>query len=116
MRLLNTNTRFLKIWFLIAVLFICGNISFAQPPLPNHDHDVSVESFVNAYILTALTISETQALHFGTMTIPTSPATVMLSSSGVRTIGAGAGNITLLAQAPVAKVAAYNVVGSVNAT
>lgn len=113
---LNTNKRFFYSWFLTAVIFLCFNFSYAQPPLPDHNRNVFTESFVNAYILTSLTLTETQPLHFGTMTIPTSPATVMLSAFGIRSIVLGIGNINLLAQAPVAKVGAFNVVGASDAT
>ena len=116
MKALNTHKRFFKLWFLTAVLSLCVIFAFAQPPLPQHNHDNNALSDVNAKIVKALTIMETQALHFGTMTIPTSPATVVLTSGGLRTIGLGTGNITLLAQAPVAKVAAYTVAGSADAT
>jgi len=63
-----------------------------------------------AKIVTALTLTETSALHFGTMTIPSSAASVLLTSAGARSIASG--TIILLAQAPVATTAAYNVTGS----
>ena len=116
MKELSKYIRSLKAWSFTAVLFLCAHLSIAQPPLPNHSHTNSAESFVNAYILDALSIVETQALHFGTMTIPTSAATVVLTSAGFRSVGLGTGNITLLAQTPIAKVAAYHVDGSIGAT
>ena len=67
-----------------------------------------------AKIVTALTLTETSALHFGTMAIPTSAATVLVSTAGVRTVGSG--TVALLSQAPVATNAAYSVAGSVDAT
>jgi len=113
---LNINKRLVNLWFLTAVLILCFNFSYAQPPLPDHNRNAFTESFVNAYILSSLTLTETQPLHFGTMTIPTSPAVVQLTAFGIRSIVLGIGNITLLAQTPVAKVGAYNVVGASDAT
>ena len=66
-----------------------------------------------AKILTALTITKNVDLNFGTMTIPTASTTVTLSPSGVRTTP---GNITLLAQAPIATASAYSITGDAGAT
>lgn len=113
---LNTNKQFFKAWFLTTVLFVCCNVSFAQPPLPQHNQSNFKVSDINAKIVQALTLSETQPLHFGTMTIPTAPASVILDHTGLRSVGNGTGNIILLSQAPVATVAAYHVIGSADAT
>ena len=67
-----------------------------------------------AKIVSALTILETQALHFGTMAIPTSASTVLLTPANVRSVASG--TISLLAQAPVATNAAYTVAGMPDAT
>lgn len=69
---------------------------------------------VGAKILTAMTITETAPMHFGTMTVPTTAATVVLATAGTVTIGSG--TITLLAQAPVSTAAAYNITGDFSAT
>ncbi len=57
-----------------------------------------------------LALTETAALHFGTMTVPTGAVNVILSTTNVRTASVPA-NITLLAQAPVHQTAAYTVYG-----
>jgi hypothetical protein len=69
---------------------------------------------VGAKILTAMTITETSAMHFGTMTVPTGATTVILATAGTVTVGSGA--TTLLAQAPTSTAAAYDITGDVNAT
>jgi len=61
----------------------------------------------------AITLTETSPMHFGTMTTPTTAATVILSTAGTRT---NTGTITLLAQLPVATAAGYLVTGSPGAT
>ena len=66
-----------------------------------------------AKILTGLTITKNVDLNFGSMTIPTAATTVTLSPVGVRT---SAGNITLLAQAPLATASAYSVTGDAGAS
>ena len=68
-----------------------------------------------AKIVKALTLTETSALHFGTMTIPTGAVDVVLSTATSRTTS-GAGTITLLPQSPPATNAAYDVAGSIGAT
>ena len=60
-----------------------------------------------------ISIVETAALHFGTMTVPTGAVNVILSTTNVRTASIPA-NITLLAQAPVHQNAAYTVYGDKN--
>jgi hypothetical protein len=69
---------------------------------------------VGAKILTAMTITETSAMHFGTMTVPTGATTVILATAGTVTVGSGA--TTLLAQAPASTSAAYDITGDINAT
>jgi len=68
-----------------------------------------------AKIVSALTITETAALHFGTMAIPTGAVDLVLTTGTVRNPSVPA-NITLLPQAPVAANAGYNVAGSASAT
>jgi len=66
-----------------------------------------------AKILSALTIQKNVDLNFGTMTMPTAATQVNLTAGGVRTTP---GNITLLAQAPLATASAYSVSGDNGAT
>jgi len=66
----------------------------------------------SAKILAGLTLTKTVDLNFGTMTVPTSPATVTITPGAVLS---STGTITLLAQAPTASVASYNVSGDNNA-
>lgn len=95
---------------ILAVILLAGFSArlMAQPV------GTSQPTTAGAKIVTALTLTETSALHFGTMTIPSSAATVLVSTAGVRTVGSG--TVTLLSQAPVATNAAYSVAGSVDAT
>jgi hypothetical protein len=67
-----------------------------------------------AKILTTIAITQTHILNFGTMSLPTANAEVLLTPGGTRT--APVGNITLLAQAPVSAPGAYSVSGDANAT
>ena len=69
---------------------------------------------VGAKILTAMTITESAPMHFGTMTVPTAASTVVLATDGSVTVGTGA--VTLLAQAPTSTAAAYDVTGDNSAT
>jgi hypothetical protein len=69
-------------------------------------------STASAKILAGLTVTKTTDLNFGTMTVPTTPATVTLTPAAVLS---STGTITLLAQAPVAAVASYGVSGDLNA-
>ncbi|MFO8021683.1 MAG: DUF4402 domain-containing protein [Perlabentimonas sp.] len=69
---------------------------------------------VGAKILTAMTITESAPMHFGTMTVPTAATTVVLATDGTVTVGSG--TTTLLAQAPISTAAAYDITGDVSAT
>ncbi|MBC7866297.1 MAG: DUF4402 domain-containing protein [Gloeobacteraceae cyanobacterium ES-bin-316] len=73
----------------------------------------TVNTAVGANVLTAITLTENSQMHFGTMTVPTTVATVILSTAGART---NTGTINLLAQAPLAVAAAYTVAGEPDAT
>ncbi len=57
-----------------------------------------------------LALTETSALHFGTMTVPSGAVNVLLSTTNIRTASVPA-NITLLAQTPVHQTASYTVYG-----
>ena len=75
----------------------------------------TIQTTAAAKIVSALTVSNTggDGLHFGTMTIPTTDATVVVPPSGLRT---NTGTITLLAQSPTYHAAAYGVTGDGTAT
>ena len=64
-----------------------------------------------ATIVKGLTITETTALHFGSMSIPTAAVNVTLTTANGR-ITPSPSNINLLAQAPIAQNATYIVSGS----
>jgi hypothetical protein len=68
-----------------------------------------------AKIVTALTLTKTTDLHFGTMAIPTGAVNLVLATNGSRTASVPA-NITLLSQAPLATNAAYTVAGTAAST
>ena len=111
---LNIHKRFLKLLFSTTVLCLCFNFSIAQPPLPSHSNTAQVQSQINATVVTALTLSETQALHFGTMSVPTGAVEVSLSTLTYRQASIPA-NIQLFNLAPVPANAAYTVSGSAGA-
>ena len=69
---------------------------------------------VSTKIVTALTLTETHAMHFGTMARPTSNSVVLLTPAGTRSVESGA--VELLTQAPFASVAAYDVTGDNDAS
>ena len=67
-----------------------------------------------AKILTAMAITETADMHFGTMTVPSTVAEVDLAVGG--TVSIASGTLTLLAQTPTAHAAAYDITGDAAAT
>ncbi|MEI8204030.1 MAG: DUF4402 domain-containing protein [Bacteroidota bacterium] len=75
----------------------------------------TVNTTIGVKIVKGLTLTKTADLHFGTMSIPTAPVSVILSTSNNR-IASSPNDITLLAQAPVSTNAAYTVNGSADAT
>jgi hypothetical protein len=97
-----------SIVLLAAVIMIAG---FTNKVMAQDDAVTNA----GAKIVTALTILQTAPLHFGTMTIPTGATEIILTTSAGRT-AFPALNVRLLTQNPVATNAAYNVVGSSNAT
>ena len=116
MKALDTNKRILKRWLLTTVLFVCVNFAFTQPPMPQHNRNQATENTgVGTKIVKAISLVEEQALHFGTMTIPTGTVEVSVSTTNDR-IASVPANITLLAQNPVASYAIYDVFGSAEAT
>lgn len=62
-----------------------------------------------AKIVEGLTLAQVTALHFGTMTIPTTIATVSVSTAAARS---STGTITLLTQTPTFTNASYTVSGT----
>jgi len=107
--LINSTHSMKKSFLILVVILVAG---FTQKLMAQVG--TTNPTAAGAKIVTALTLTETSALHFGTMAIPTSAATVLVSTAGVRSIGSG--TVTLLAQAPVATNAAYSVAGSIDAT
>jgi hypothetical protein len=75
----------------------------------------SASTDAGAKIVSALTLTKTTNLHFGTMAIPTGATNLVLATDGSRTPTVPA-NITLLSQAPLATNAAYTVAGSATST
>lgn len=75
----------------------------------------TVTTNAGAKIVSALTVSNvgTYGLHFGTMSIPTTSATVTVPPTGART---STGSITLLGQAPTYAAAGYTVTGDGTST
>jgi Domain of unknown function (DUF4402) len=90
-----------------------GAVIFMMAGLSNSINAQTVTTTVGAKIVEAITLAETSPMHFGTMTSPSSAATVVLDATGART---STGLISLLAQAPVATAAAYSVTGAADAT
>lgn len=68
---------------------------------------------VGALIVTALQLTESSAMHFGTMTVPTTLATVILDVNGDRT---NTGTVGLLSAPIAASAAAYDVTGDASET
>ncbi|MEI7660829.1 MAG: DUF4402 domain-containing protein [Bacteroidota bacterium] len=70
---------------------------------------------VGTTIVKALTLTQSAPLHFGSMSIPTAPVNVVLTTSNNR-FSSSPSNITLLSQSPVSENATYTVAGSNDAT
>lgn len=110
---MNTYKRIFLSWFLPSVLLLYVNFCLAQPALPQHQSSPNaISTNACATILEVLVLTETSALHFGTMTVPASAAIVKLSALGNRSVEFGSGAISLLSQSPYAAVAAYTITGS----
>jgi len=93
------------IFSVIALMMVFSSTLLAQTIIEN--------TTAGAKVGKELAITETAALHFGTMTIPTGAVNVVLSTVNVRTASIPA-RITLLSQAPVCQNAAYTVYGGKN--
>jgi hypothetical protein len=88
---INVNRLFNKLLFLTVVLLMCAKVSFSQPVLPQR----------------TLTVTATQALHFGTFCVKGWPGgSVRVGYDGTRT---SSGNIALLAMAPYAQPAIFEI-------
>ena len=75
----------------------------------------SKNTTAGANIVQGLRISENAPMHFGTMSIPSAPVNVVLTTSNSRT-SSSPSNINLLSQFPVSENATYTVAGSGAAT
>jgi len=95
-----------KLFMLFAVIALIAGLSTSVIAQTN--------SNAGAKIVQALVLTNSWPLHFGTMTIPTTAATVLVDAAGNRTLGSG--TITLLPQAPTAQSSMFHVVGSIAAT
>jgi len=69
----------------------------------------NTDAFAN--IINPITIAETRALHFGTMSVTASAGTCVLAAAGTRT---QTGGVTLTNLSPTATSAAYSVTGNSN--
>jgi hypothetical protein len=85
------SRRLLKLLIFTSVLFLCFNISYAQPGLPPR----------------TITATPTQAIHFGTFCVTGgSGGTVTVGYEGSRS---SSGSITLLSMAPTARPAIFDI-------
>jgi hypothetical protein len=86
-----TNKKNLKLLFFITVLIVCVNALYAQPDLPQR----------------SLTITATQAIHFGTLCVTGGAGgTVTVGYDGSRS---STGSIALLSIAPAAQPAIFEI-------
>jgi len=91
MRAITINIRFLKLLFFTTVLIVCVNALYAQPDLPQR----------------SLTITATQAIHFGTLCVTgEAGGTVTVGYDGSRS---STGSIALLSIAPAAQPAIFEI-------
>lgn len=86
--------------FSISLRTICQNI---------------INTSIGVNIVKSIELKENSSLHFGTMTTPTSDVDVTLTTDNNRIVSSPS-NIKLLSDAPVAQVASYTVIGSVQST
>ncbi len=100
----NNLMKFLVFIVAIAMVAFLSNNAMAQ----------SETTDAGAKILTAMTITETADMHFGTMTVPTEISEVDLAVGG--TVSVASGTLTLLAQTPTSHAAAYDITGDVSAS
>ena len=90
---------------LVIFISICTSNVMAQ---------ATKNTTAGAKIVAPISITETSALHFGTMAVLAgSPGTCILSTQGVRS---ATGGVNLSAQTPVAANAAYTVGGAISTT
>jgi hypothetical protein len=91
MKTFNTNNSFLKLLYFTTVLITCVNVIYAQPDLP----------------LRSLTVTATQAIHFGTLCVTGGVGgTVTVGYDGSRT---STGDIVLLSMVPTAQPAIFEI-------
>lgn len=90
MRHRNTHIRLYN-WLLLTALFLfCVNLSFAQPDLPPR----------------SITVTATQAIQFGTLSVGGAGGTVIVGWDGSRTSD---GDVVLLSMAPFAQPAIFEI-------
>lgn len=90
MKQFNTSKWFLR-WSLLAATFLfCVSYSFAQPDLPPR----------------SLTVTATQAIHFGTLCVGATGGTTTIGWDGSRS---STGDVVLLAMAPTAQPAIFEI-------
>ena len=90
MKQLNTTKWFIK-WLLLAATFLtCVSYAYAQPDLPQR----------------SLTVTATQAIHFGTLWAGATGGEVIVNWDGSRS---STGDVVLLAMAPLAQPAIFEV-------
>jgi hypothetical protein len=93
--------------FLVVFMFVC---------LPNVVKGQATQNTsIGCVILQGLTIKESTPMHFGTMSIPTAPTDIILSTNTTRT-ATSPSSINLVDQPPYSSVATYTVAGSSDAT
>lgn len=85
------NTKWFIKWLLLAATFLaCVSYTFAQPNLPQR----------------SLTVTATQAIHFGTLCVGATGGETTVSWDGSRS---STGDVVLLAMAPLAQPAIFEV-------
>ncbi|MFZ4400359.1 MAG: DUF4402 domain-containing protein [Bacteroidales bacterium] len=96
-----------KLIIILAIMFFAG---FTTKIMAQATENTTA----GAKIVAPISITETSALHFGTMAVLAgSPGTCVLSTQGVRS---ATGGVNLSAQTPTAANAAYNVGGAISTT
>jgi hypothetical protein len=86
----NTTKWYIRWLFLAAAFLACVSYSFAQPALPPR----------------SLTVTATQALHFGTFCVGATGGEITVSWDGSRS---STGDVVLLAMSPLAQPAIFEV-------
>lgn len=102
-----------KITIIIAaIIMMAGFTTKSMAQLNSSTSTTANPTAVAARVVSALTITESASLHFGTMTRPTDISTVTVSAAGSRS---KSGTVELLSQTPTFHQAGYTVAGDINA-